>query len=348
MAIIRNIILDWSGTIVDDLGPVVAATNEIFKQYGKPAFTVAEFREKFFLPFPDFYRQYLPEATMVELDHHYHTAFKLLQDGIPLLPHALEFLQYCQQRGMPLFLLSTIHAEHFRVQGEKLGVAHFFQQAYTQAIDKRKTILHLLAEHDLEPAETIFVGDMMHDIETARHGGVISCAVLTGYDSLQKLKSVEPDLLFRDIGQVQNFLDRHQGEIGKLPIGTVGALIRHRNGKVLMLRTYKWSNKWGIPGGKIKWNESSEAALIREIAEETGLAIQKIEFQMVQDCIASTEFYKPSHFLLLNYTCECTEEKVQLNDEADDYRWVSMAEALTMDLNEPTRRLVEYVRAKNV
>ncbi len=44
-----------------------------------------------------------------------------------------------------------------------------------------------------------------------------------------------------------------------------------RKGEVMMVRTHKWSNKWGIPGGKIKWGETSEAALRREIKEETNL-----------------------------------------------------------------------------
>ena len=54
MSEIRNVILDWSGTLVDDFGPVLEATNEIFKHYGKPAFSAEEFREKFYLPFPEF------------------------------------------------------------------------------------------------------------------------------------------------------------------------------------------------------------------------------------------------------------------------------------------------------
>ena len=77
-------------------------------------------------------------------------------------------------------MLSTIHHEHFEAQGGRLGWKKYFKQAYVQALDKRKVILHLLAEHDLDASETIFIGDMVHDIETARHAGVMSCGGADG------------------------------------------------------------------------------------------------------------------------------------------------------------------------
>jgi phosphoglycolate phosphatase-like HAD superfamily hydrolase/ADP-ribose pyrophosphatase YjhB (NUDIX family) len=347
MAVIKNIIFDWSGTLVDDFTPVLEATNGIFRQYGKAGFTAEEFREKFFLPFPEFYKKYLPEASMVQLDHYYHSAFRLLQEGIPVLPFARELLDYGRAEGMPMFLLSTIHAEHFEVQGTRLGLKEYFTKAYVQAIDKRKTILNLLAEHDLNPAETMFIGDMQHDIETARHGGVKSCAVLTGYDPLEKLKAAGPDLIFRDLEGVLNYLRRHRSEPAYFPIATVGALISRADGRVLMIRTHKWSDKWGIPGGKIKTDETSEEALIREVREETGLAIGDIRFVMVQDCIGSKEFYRPAHFLLLNYTARAEEGSVTLNDEAEEYRWVTPEEAWSLDLNEPTQKLLAAVHPRS-
>jgi phosphoglycolate phosphatase-like HAD superfamily hydrolase/8-oxo-dGTP pyrophosphatase MutT (NUDIX family) len=345
MAEIRNVILDWSGTLVDDFHPVLEATNEIFKHYGKPPFGADEFREKFYLPFPEFYKEYLPESALPELDHHYHTAFKLLQTGIEPLPHSFEFLEYLQDRGMPTFLLSTIHHEHFEAQGGRLGWKRYFKQAYVQALDKRKVILHLLAEHNLDASETIFIGDMVHDIETARHAGVVSCGVLTGYDSLKKLKAANPDLLFRNLREVRNFLERHRGTPVPPPVPTVGALIFNARGEVLMIRTHKWSDKWGIPGGKIKGGEASEAALRREVLEETGLSLTEIKFELVQDCIEPPEFYHQAHFLLLNYTARATSEKVVLNDEAEDYCWVSPEKAAALDLNTPTRILLDHVRS---
>jgi ADP-ribose pyrophosphatase YjhB (NUDIX family) len=246
---------------------------------------------------------------------------------------------------MPTFLLSTIHQDHFEAQGGRLNVKKYFKQAYVQALDKRKVILQLLAEHDLTASETIFIGDMVHDIETARHAGVISCAVLTGYDSLEKLKSANPDLLFRNLGEVQSFLERHRGIPSHPPLPTVGALISNAQGEVLMIQTHKWSNKWGIPGGKIKTNERAEAALHREIMEETGLKISDVRFELVQDCIEPPEFYKKAHFLLLNYTARAGTNEVTLNDEAETFRWLPPKEAAKLDLNGPTRILLEHVRS---
>jgi phosphoglycolate phosphatase len=191
----------------------------------------------------------------------------------------------------------------------------------------------------------MFVGDMVHDIETARHAGVLSCAVLTGYDSLCKLKAANPDLLFRGLREVRDFLERHRGVATHPPVPTVGALIFNAEGKALMIQTHKWSHKWGIPGGKIKLNEPSEEALHREVLEETGLKLTGVRFEIVQDCIEPPEFYKKAHFLLLNYTAQAVGEHVTLNDEAEDHRWVTLDEALKMDLNGPTRTLIDHVRS---
>jgi ADP-ribose pyrophosphatase YjhB (NUDIX family) len=128
----------------------------------------------------------------------------------------------------------------------------------------------------------------------------------------------------------------------------VGALIRNEHGQVLMVRTQKWSGLWGIPGGKIKFGEPSHEALKREIKEETDLEIADIDFVLVQDCIRSKQFYRESHFVLLNYTCRVQGRcEVRLNEEAQEFRWLTPAQAMEMPLNQPTRVLLEQVAAGN-
>jgi FolB domain-containing protein len=83
-------------------------------------------------------------------------------------------------------------------------------------------------------------------------------------------------------------------------------------------------------------------ALRREVLEETGLEIERPRFVTVQDCVKSPEFYRRSHFLLLNYTALAVEPcSVRLNEEAREFRWISPAEARLLPLNGPTKVLLE-------
>jgi phosphoglycolate phosphatase len=353
--VIRNIIFDWSGTLVDDLPAVWAATNHVFTQAGLPELTLERFRAEFCLPFTRFYERYTPRVPMAQLEEWFHGRFRQVQDSVAPLPHAREFLEFCQERGMKTFVLSTVHQEHFAIQNARTGFEPLLGRPYVQIWDKREKIHEILRENDLEPDETMFIGDMEHDIETARHGGIHSCAVLTGYNSLEQLRAAGPDLIVEHLGELRDILERNGMQLKTspqttgsppdgLPVVAVGALIFDAQNRLLMIRTHKWSDLWGIPGGKTKFGESSEAALRREIKEETSLEVADIEFVLVQDCIHSKQFYRDAHFVLLNYTCRCLgEASVRLNEEAQEFRWVNPKEALAMPLNEPTRILLEAV-----
>jgi ADP-ribose pyrophosphatase YjhB (NUDIX family) len=180
--------------------------------------------------------------------------------------------------------------------------------------------------------------------------------VLTGYNTLEQLRAAQPDLIVEHLGELRRVLEQNDFHLKPAvknfeeihpPLATVGALIFNGAGEVLMIRTHKWSNLWGIPGGKIKWGEPSEAALRREIKEETGLDVTDIEFVLVQDCIHSKEFYRDAHFVLLNYTCRSKgRPRVKLNDEARESKWITPAVAAKMPLNAPTRILLEAVLDK--
>jgi phosphoglycolate phosphatase len=343
-------IFDWSGTLVDDLPAVWEATNYVLAQGERAQMSLEQFRAEFCLPFTIFYERHLPHVSLAQLETWYHSRFRQVQHSVCELPHAREFLEFCRDRKLRMFVLSTIHGDHFATQVKTNGFDIFLEKPYTEVMDKRVKIQELLAENQLSPDETLFIGDMQHDIETARYGGVFSCAVLTGYNTLEQLRAANPDLIVEHLGELKEILEtndlalkpQNKGfEQAHFPITTVGALIFNKANQVLMLRTHKWSNLWGIPGGKIKWGETCVDALRREIKEETGLTIEQIAFVLVQDSIHSKEFYRDAHFILLNYLCRCVGEPlVKLNEEAHDFRWVTMPEALEMPVNQPTRKLL--------
>jgi phosphoglycolate phosphatase len=352
LPVIRNIIFDWSGTLVDDLPAVWQATNHVLTKAGRTELSLEAFRREFCLPLQTFFDRHLPQLAMEKLGGWFHSHFATVQDSIVPLPHTREFLQFCREAGVRMFVLSAVHLEHFAAQARAAGFEGFFEKTFLGVWDKREKIHEILRAQHLTADETLFIGDMQHDIDTARHGGIHSCAVLTGYNSLDQLRASQPDLVVEHLGELRQLFERTGFQIAgdtrlRQPVITVGALIFNGAGEVLMIRTHKWSNLWGIPGGKTRYGESSIDALRREVKEETNLDIAEIRFVLVQDCIDSREFYRPAHFVLLNYTCVAAgNHAIKLNEEANDYRWVSPAAALDMDLNEPTRILIRAVLEK--
>jgi len=203
---LRNLLLDWSGTLVDDLPPVIGATNFVLEKHGRPPLSREEFRQKFRLPFTEFYEEHLPDIPLHELDAAFHGHFVTIQDDVTPLPGLYEFLDFCRESGRRLFLLSSMKREHYEVQSAKLGLAHYFEHPYVGVLDKRAKIGEILAMHGLDRDETAFVGDMIHDVETARHGGVMSIAVLTGYDSIEKLTPSKPDVVVSSLDALRKLL----------------------------------------------------------------------------------------------------------------------------------------------
>lgn len=333
----RNLIFDWSGTLVDDLGPVIEATNFVLAKYGIGPMDREGFRRKFRLPYREFYEEILPGVALEELEEHFRPAFSGSTSKVFVLPHAREKLDWCRELGIRTFVLTSMDATAFGLQLEEFGLKGHFEATYAGVLDKRNVIHRILETHGLDPQETAFVGDMTHDVETAKHAGISSIAVLTGYNHPEILAAVRPDLTVPDLGVLRTILERRKQS---RPIATVGALIHDGAGKLLMIRTHKWGNRWGIPGGKIERGESSEDALRREIREETALELAEVEFVMVQDCIDSPEFMRREHFLLLNYVAGAVSTDVILNDEAQEFRWVTVDEAFLLDLNEPTKLLL--------
>ena len=98
------------------------------------------------------------------------------------------------------FSLSTVATDHFAIQERATGFGQYLDTPYTGVWDKRQKIHDILRDNQLAPSETLFIGDMQHDIETAKHGGIHSCAVLTGYNTRPNSAPPSPTIIDRTSG----------------------------------------------------------------------------------------------------------------------------------------------------
>ena len=160
------------------------------------------------MPFAAFYARQLPGIPLAQIDARLSRSFAQYRDQFASLPGVVEFCAFSTTSGRRLFVLSTIKESHFEHQAARYGIRSFFTRVYVGVIDKTQVIHLLLVENDLRPVATLFVGDMVHDIEAARRGGVTSVAVLTGFDPVERLAAGEPDLIVRDFEACRRFWKR--------------------------------------------------------------------------------------------------------------------------------------------
>ena len=97
---IRNIIFDWSGTLVDDLPAVWRTTNHILSRAGKKEMSLDQFREKFILPFSEFYKAYVPEKKLSELESWWHDYFPTVEHLVEPLPQSKRFLEFVKPKSL--------------------------------------------------------------------------------------------------------------------------------------------------------------------------------------------------------------------------------------------------------
>jgi len=89
------------------------------------------------------------------------------------------------------------------------------------------------------------------------------------------------------------------------PYVGIGAVIVHEGRVVLVKRRFDpLAGQWSIPGGAVEAGESLEACVAREMAEETGFAVEVGPVVEVLDRITHDDEGRVLyHFVLIDYLC---------------------------------------------
>ena len=133
------------------------------------------------------------------------------------------------------------------------------------------------------------------------------------------------------------------------PIVGVGAVVFDRGRVLLVKRGHEpLKGEWSLPGGAVEIGETLEAAVAREVLEETGLAVEVGPIVDVVDRVQRTGDGRVEyHFVIVDYLCRAQTDRIVHGSDADDVRWVSVEELPLFRLSDAAAGVVRKARALN-
>lgn len=125
--------------------------------------------------------------------------------------------------------------------------------------------------------------------------------------------------------------------LGEDSVPCVGGLAYDESGRLLLVQRANEPGRglWSLPGGRVEPGEDDAAALVREMAEETGLVIQP------GDLVGRV---RRGPYDIADYRCRVVGGSLAAGDDALDARWCDTAALRELPL---VPLLVETLRGWN-
>lgn len=126
------------------------------------------------------------------------------------------------------------------------------------------------------------------------------------------------------------------------PIVGVGVVV-WRDERVLLIRRGKppRAGQWSLPGGAQQLGETVELAGRREVAEETGLQLARVELLTVVDLVEHDEAGAVRfHYTLVDFVAQAAPGDAVAGDDADAVGWFSADEVDGLGLWPETVRII--------
>ena len=127
------------------------------------------------------------------------------------------------------------------------------------------------------------------------------------------------------------------------PIVGVGAVVRDDDGRVVLVKRghAPLAGEWSLPGGTVEVGETLEAAVVREIREETGLLVVVGPVVEVFDRILPDEHGRVRyHFVIVDYLCRIRGGKLEAGSDVEDAALVAPEALDPYRLNEKARSVI--------
>jgi phosphoglycolate phosphatase-like HAD superfamily hydrolase len=190
-----HLVWDWNGTLLDDLGLVVTATNTAFAAVGGRNVEADEHRRVFRRPVAEFYAEILERAVDAEefgrLDRIFHDAYRVGLTTISLAADAKEAIK--SWPGTQSLLSMWFHEELVPAV-ETYGLSGMFTRVDGLRTEvggdlKAGHLARHLAELGVSGDEAVLIGDSLDDGSAADSVGAASVLYTGGFTHPARLRA---------------------------------------------------------------------------------------------------------------------------------------------------------------
>jgi 2-phosphoglycolate phosphatase len=203
---------DFDGTLADNYDAIALTVNHVRAARKLPPLSKTEVKRFVGRGIDYLVAKAVPGGNVDEDIALYRGHFPtIMHEGTTLMPGAHETLAFLHAAGKRLALCSNKLSRFSRELLEYLHVAEYFSAVLgPEDVGRPKPapdmLLVAMRRLGVTPAETLYVGDMAVDIQTARAAGVCVWTVPTGTDDATDLLAAGPDRL---LGELREIMGNH-------------------------------------------------------------------------------------------------------------------------------------------
>lgn len=190
---IRQILWDWNGTLLDDLQYGMDVRNRVFPAFHLPAVdNVESYHAQFTFPIRTYYeRAGVTDDIFDEVAHAWMAEYVRGFASVPLHGDARDVLEGFRRAGLRQAVLSASKRDMLEAQIASFGIRPYFAAvlglADIYATSKQQIGCAYLQTCGFSAAETLLIGDTLHDADVARAMGVGCILVAKGHQSRETL-----------------------------------------------------------------------------------------------------------------------------------------------------------------
>ena len=190
---IKQILWDWNGTLLDDLQYGMDVRNRIFPTFNLPTIdSIQEYHAQFTFPIRLYYeRAGVTDEIFVPIAHAWMDEYVRGFSTVPLHQDALETLDRFAAAGLMQTVLSASKLDLLTQQIAQFDIQHYFSTILglgdIYAGSKEEIGRQYLLGCSIAPEETVMIGDTLHDAEVAAAIGAKCILVARGHQSRETL-----------------------------------------------------------------------------------------------------------------------------------------------------------------